>query len=231
MRKTSTGSPAFPIPISLQGPKEDLAPFHSHMPGWRLHMKQQYPQLPAFSAVLLHASPTPFPPPSVWPQSLFTADAPQTLSCKQLCIQNNKGSECSIAGYTLGMRGHKTIPGSWIFRQQLQENREEKSMFSWLNFNYTKPTRNTWNKISDGAEFEAEKQEFILVTSSPDQNRIPVVLLLPTFLGRENFCTIISFCVAAPHLTKFHPFEKLGWFGKENINKGWIYLQMDNDIK
>lgn len=87
--------------------------------------KQQYLQLPAFSAVLLHASPIPFPPPSVWPQSLFTADAPQTLSYKQLCIQNNRGSEWSIAGYTLGMRGHKTIPGSWIFRQQWQENREE----------------------------------------------------------------------------------------------------------
>lgn len=107
----------------------------------------------------------------------------------------------------------------------------EKSMFCWLDFNYTKLTRNTWNKISDGAEFEAEKQEFILVTSSPHQNRIPAMFLLPTFLGRENFCTITSFCVAAPHLTEFHPYEKLWWFGKENINKGLIYLQMGNDIK
>lgn len=105
----------------------------------------------------------------------------------------------------------------------------EKSMFSWLNFNYTNPTRNTWNKISDGAEFEAEKQEFFLVSSSSHQNKILALFLLPTFLGSQSFCTIISLCVAAPHVAEFHPYEKLWWFGKKNINKGLIY--MGNGIK
>jgi len=45
------------------------------------------------------------------------------------CPVNNCASKAAevqsaLTDSTLGMRGHKTIPGGWIFRQKWQENRQ-----------------------------------------------------------------------------------------------------------
>lgn len=122
------GPPAFPVPNSLQGPRGPCSFSLQHArlvtPYEAMGNNSISSSLPSLLFYLIHLQ-------FLFPHHLCGARVSSQEMLLKPCPVNNRASKTTevqsavYAGDILGMRSHKTIPGSWIFRQQWQEIKEE----------------------------------------------------------------------------------------------------------
>lgn len=99
----------------------DLIPFRFCAAGWGLYLKHReaVPPAPCFTSCVSNSS---FPTSCMDPESLHTRCSSNPVLL--ITVHPKQQRLRVLCNSRLGMRGHKTIPGNWIFRQNWQENGE-----------------------------------------------------------------------------------------------------------